>query len=324
MQKLDGRFQDRLGKNFIINPTGSVNQRGSLTYTLTAIPIYCMDRWLAFAPTPMGVGFSPVGSVGEGQFLMQRPASDTTIGNIQWGQLFEGIEARQLAGKTVTFSFEVATGADFNPAGFTSYLRHGTVADEGNSGFTSGGWTGFGQDTQDITPVAANQGYTRYTHTYDVPSDVREFGVYFTYTTQGTAGANETFWMRNLQLEIGSVATEFVPRTHADEIALCQRYYQKSYELGTKPGTVTYNGTVVEFGTRDIASLAHGVAFPVPMRSTPVVIPYSAAGTPNAVSNTTDKTAVAATVSSVGFRYVSITGGTTVDCDYHWTAEAEL
>ena len=43
----------------------------------------------------------------------------------------------------------------------------------------------------------------------------------------GTNGA--TFYITGVQLEVGSVATEFERRPYGTELALCQRYYQILY-----------------------------------------------------------------------------------------------
>jgi hypothetical protein len=40
-----------------------------------------------------------------------------------------------------------------------------------------------------------------------------------------------------VQLEIGEQATPFEHRSFADELKQCERYYEKTYEYGTAPGT---------------------------------------------------------------------------------------
>ena len=45
---------------------------------------------------------------------------------------------------------------------------------------------------------------------------------------------DRTFFITGLQLEVGSVATPFEHRTHADELARCSRYYQKIAEGNSK------------------------------------------------------------------------------------------
>lgn len=44
------------------------------------------------------------------------------------------------------------------------------------------------------------------------------------------------FYLSNVQLELGVVATSFEYRTHQEELNLCERYFQKSYEEALKPG----------------------------------------------------------------------------------------
>jgi len=52
---------------------------------------------------------------------------------------------------------------------------------------------------------------------------------------------NELF-ITGIQMEIGDVATAFEHRSFGDELAACQRYYQKSYIDGVAVGTVTQVG----------------------------------------------------------------------------------
>ena len=56
----------------------------------------------------------------------------------------------------------------------------------------------------------------------------------------GTNGA--TFYITGVQLEVGSVATPFERRPFGTELSLCQRYYEKSYNIDIAVPTATYNG----------------------------------------------------------------------------------
>ena len=55
-----------------------------------------------------------------------------------------------------------------------------------------------------------------------------------------------TFQISQVQLESGSVATPFQEMRIADEITRCERYYEKSYQLETLPGTATSRGRINE------------------------------------------------------------------------------
>ncbi|NFS29025.1 hypothetical protein FDF12_03320 [Clostridium botulinum] len=65
-----------------------------------------------------------------------------------------------------------------------------------------------------------------------------------------TAGSNpiltnQGYEISNIKLELGSVATPFVPRPYGEELALCQRYYQSNYITGWFSGSVTTSGNYV-------------------------------------------------------------------------------
>ncbi len=55
---------------------------------------------------------------------------------------------------------------------------------------------------------------------------------------------DNNFWLTGVQLELGSVATPFENRSIQNELELCQRYYEKSYDLTTAPGSTATGGCV--------------------------------------------------------------------------------
>jgi hypothetical protein len=64
------------------------------------------------------------------------------------------------------------------------------------------------------------------------------FGATGSVSVVGTSGA--TFYITGVQLEVGSTATSFDYRPY--ELALCQRYYEKSYNQDVAVPTATYAG----------------------------------------------------------------------------------
>jgi len=56
---------------------------------------------------------------------------------------------------------------------------------------------------------------------------------------------NGYYDIAQVQLELGSVATPFELRPISTEFNLCQRYYEKSYNIYTPPGTITGTGNFV-------------------------------------------------------------------------------
>lgn len=112
------------------------------------------------------------------------------------------------------------------------------------------------------------------------------------------------------------------------DIARCQRYFEKSYKLEVNPGTVTDEGIMIEFATRAQAAFTQGPFFRVEKRAEPTMTIY-ASGTGNSgnVTNNGDKVASAdvSSVSQSKVGWLNITSGDTANqATYHWTADARL
>jgi hypothetical protein len=97
-------------------------------------------------------------------------------------------------------------------------------------------------------------------------------------TASVTGGSNLTITFNagtvaNVQLEKGSTATEFETRPFAEELALCQRYYQKSYNINVAPGTVTDVGKVMDMSTGTYLFIDRPLK--CSMRHAPTVVLYN-------------------------------------------------
>ena len=145
------------------------------------------------------------------------------------------------------------------------------------------------------------------------------------YTTN-----DATLELTGMQLEVGSVATYFEHRSFGQELKLCMRYYQKSYEYGVAPGTATSNSSVRHSAYGAINYAGFHVPFMVTMRAAPTVTQYStttgATGKMNADS--TVGTAATTSVGSRGFMTYrqndssGVSGSAFLRCQFQ--AEAEL
>ena len=94
----------------------------------------------------------------------------------------------------------------------------------------------------------------------------------------GTNGA--TFYITGVQLEVGSTATSFDYRPYGTELALCQRYYQKTYDVNTVPGSTfnwEYASPAFAIGTGNFG-MPCGRSFLVSMRATPTITTYDGSG----------------------------------------------
>jgi hypothetical protein len=85
-----------------------------------------------------------------------------------------------------------------------------------------------------------------------------------------------TFYVTGVQLEVGTKATPYEMQIYSDQLAQCQRYYSKSYNIDVAPGTVTYVGSLAAFSpTASSNRPVIPIFFPVSMRTTPTLTAYS-------------------------------------------------
>ena len=97
----------------------------------------------------------------------------------------------------------------------------------------------------------------------------------------GTNGA--TFYITGVQLEKGTQATSFEYRQYGTELALCQRYYQKSYNQSTVPGTSFSLGNLMlidaAWGFSAVNTIGNWNGnLPVSMRANPTLTVYDIVG----------------------------------------------
>ena len=140
-----------------------------------------------------------------------------------------------------------------------------------------------------------------------------------------------TFRITGVQLSLGSILPQWESRSIAEEMDLCQRYYQKNYPIGTTPGTITTSGQVTAYAqtTSTVLGMLRG-NFATRMRATPTVTWWNpSTGTSGSVRNNTAATNPTATGTALGQMstgYISLgTAPTANDLILgHWTADAEL
>lgn len=219
-------------RNRIINGGHAIDQRNAgatQTFTAAAALAYSVDRWYGYC-TGANVTGARVQGATAGQFYYRftGAASVTAIG---FGQRIEQLNSADLAGTTATLSVDLA-----------------------NSLLTTVTWTAFYANTADTFGTLASPTRTQIaTGTFTVTSTVTRYNTNISVPAAATTGieivftvgaqTSGTWTIGNVQLEPGSMATPFERRSHGQELALCQRYYEKSQ--GSQGSGFFFSGRVV-------------------------------------------------------------------------------
>jgi len=335
-------------KNAVINGDMMVWQRGT-TFTASADGAFHADRWSHIEATDAVVTVSkstnvPTDAQGIGRFAaslqVDVTTADTSIGSGQAHAIrykVEGYDIRGLVGQVCTLSFWVyatktgiycvnllCSGADH------SYVKEYTINsantwEKKTITFTldasSGTWdftNGVGLQIRWTLAAGSN---------YQTATD----GVWGTalYATanqvNGLDSSDNYFLLTGVQLEKGSAATPFEYRHFAEELALCQRYFEKSYDMDDYPGESGWNQQGCVYLPCYSTTEAPGAAFKVAKRAAPTITCYSSVdGTVNkCYSDGANRDASAGYIGDMGFGYIAGFSYSGL-VQYHWTASSEL
>ncbi len=254
-------------RNKVINGGMIVSQRANQVTGATGVGYHVCDRWRLNAAlagtwtlsqstdTPNGFGNS---------FKFDCTTANGSLGstsNLEIVQFFEGQDLQDISkgtsdAKEITVSFYVKT----NKTG--TYIVE--LLDHDNS---------FRHCSKSYTVSDTN--WNRYTVTF--PADTTgildndnqkslEVGFWLAAGSDYSSGSLQTSWgslsnvsrasgqvnladstsnewyLTGVQLEVSDHATDFEYRSFAQELELCKRYYQQSYQYGTYPGAVSASG----------------------------------------------------------------------------------
>ena len=314
-------------RNKIINGNFDIWQRGT-SFSVTANNTFSADRW-----TRVFDGSGATRTVSRQNFAINQTevpgAPKYFINSTQsvagtggtFNALSQRIESvRTFAGQTVTISYwaKSSTGSS---VGVVLGQRASTNA------FNT------------IASQTLTSTWTKYTGTITLPaiaSGVTEDGndhleVAFNLPLNATHNVD----IAQVQLEAGSVTTPFEHRPIGTELQLCQRYFEKSYNLSTplQSNTTVGLSMITVRATSGISTEGSMISFKVPKFKTPVVTTYrrdGAAGSQWRYNTATYATITTDLIGENGFSaYFNGTAAglainNAVTIDGHWVADAEL
>lgn len=336
-------------KNRIINGGMQIDQRNDGAAVTPTASAYTIDRWLAAVTQASKLTFQQVADAPAGMktSLKVTVASQFSPGAADVFSVSQGIEGNNIidlqfgsAGAlSITTSFQVKSSITGT---FACNVQNGSVNRSYVATYSipvANVWTPI------VLTIAGDQTGTWATDT--------SAGMYLTFdlgsgsnynTTAGawnagnlkrtsgcvsfvnqTAGA--TWQLAQVQLEAGSIATSWDVRDYGRELMMCQRYYEKSYDTATAPGTAaTYAGSVFWTMPAFGSFTYQGARFAVPKRAAPTVTMY-APGTGNSgnVTNMSagDQAGTAAYISASGFSLATASGVSNIYSG-HFVAVSEI
>jgi hypothetical protein len=316
-------------RNRIINGDMRIDQRNagaSVTITNTAAVTYTLDRWAAYGSQASKFSVqqnaaSVTPPAGYSNYLGATSLSAYSVGSSENFTITQNIEGFNVAdlgwgaagAQSVTMSFWIRSsltgtfgGALVNSAVNRSYPFSYTISAANTweqktvtiAGDTSGTWVtnngvgirvifglGVGSSGSGTAGAWAGALYQSATGATSVV---------------GTSGA--TFYITGVQLEAGTVASEFDRRDYGRELMMCQRYYWKINSIWRNDGYTA--GSDDMFITWSL---------PVSMRATPTPIPNIATNFPGTtnLANSTAQALVfygAGTWSGAAYWFVDLNG----------------
>jgi hypothetical protein len=320
-------------KNRIINGDMRIDQRNAGASSTPTASIYVVDRWnsILTQASKLTIGqnlnsvTAPVGFSNYAGFQSTSAYSITSGDYFIMRQSIEGYNFADLGfgtsdAKTVTLSFWVRSsltgtfgGAFCNYAFTRSYPFTYTISSANTweqktitiAGDTSGTWVGSTNAGAASLSFGLGVGATNSgtAGSWQSASFTSATGA---TSVVGTSGA--TFYITGVQLEIGTSATPFERRLYNQELANCQRYYEKSYPASSPVPTNTVLGPIISLGTQTYAGgtganqmLAGTVYFKVTKRATPTITIYSwTSSTVGAVSTGWTGADLAANTGTIG------------------------
>lgn len=323
-QKAQARANiDALKKNFIVNGGMMVSQENGLSVSSIAASssYFSADQWLSYweysagnASTANVATVTPSGSPNRLRFYNNNNNNAPAASNItMWQQRMEGLRVADLMqGKAGAKAFTVSFGVN-GPAGTYSLCVANVASGASRRAYVTTFTIAAGEVSQDVYKTFTIPGDTVasgwvYDNTLGLMVSV-VLAVGSTYQTstlnawQTNANAigwsGQTNWgsltgatidLFDVGLYEGSVAPSFQVPDFGSELALCQRYYEKSYNYSVAPGTASSPGNYsIYLGTNSLPpNFDYGpLRFRTPKRATPTVTIYSIAGTAGQVSNGT-------------------------------------
>ena len=227
-------------KNLIINGGFDVWQRGTPRVTTE----YCADRWMVWSTNAGVTNRTVTATKGTGSIAglgykakytsFSFGTVDTGIEKLAWGQKIEASSLNNInVGDSLTLSYYIKKEQSM-PTDNSFYTRILTPSPSGTDAWVAGYlWQNDETIAATLNTTTFNSlstSWTKVSHTFTATATMISDGM-AVYWHVGDNNMNVTSTsalvsFTGVQLELGSVATDFEHRSYGEELALCKRYYQ--------------------------------------------------------------------------------------------------
>ena len=344
-------------RNRIINGGMTISQRnGTSATSVSGNDVYTIDRYKGWAngggvfsvtqSTTAPAGFA-------NSALITVTTADSSIAasdNYRFAQVIEGYNIADLNygssnAKSVTLSFWVQSsvtgtfgGSFYSSPATRSYVFNYTISSANTwtyitttaTGDTSGSWNSTnGQGMTIYFDVGSGSNYENATGAWVGSEKFRTSGNATLIST-----LNATLYITGVQLEAGTTASPFEYRQFGTELALCQRYYEKSFPVTTVPANGVESPDRRQLVAYSASDMGYQEIFKVSKRSSPTMTIYkdSNAGTNGQWSYFngawTTMTTGGTRITTENYRFDFGVSGRSNGQGYigagNWTADAEL
>jgi len=325
--------------NQLINGNFDFWQVGTTTTVANTVSTYLADQWyvknslgtngvITYSQNAAGLTGSAFGAKVQ---ITTAPTALQTNG-CELYQVLENKDTLLLLDKACSFSIQVKALGNVNQVGIQFYYATSEVKLTNSIG------------SEQFVSVSTGS-FTLCTLANQVLSSS-------TVTTSGVVGVririadvssgnnydlNNGFIVEQAMMNVGPSSASFQRRGSSitQELSMCQRFYQKSYNLATSPGTGAATAGMYTLTASGISAFTQGyIPFKPTMRSTPSMSLYDRAGNGNAFSwyNATATRTDGATTANQGFTNTGVSStlfGLTpntaaVALMFHYVADARI
>lgn len=259
-------------RNGVVNPSFQVWQRGTTFTSSASGPIYTVDRWrfgayeASVANRATGVLAQEISIIPSDQRYSAKISLNNSAGNtnrIIVTQRIEQVNMKKYAGKTITFAILIRRSST-DAATFTVSINSPTAVDN----YTTTAADATPITISDFTTVS-NSAFVLYTGSVACPANSSNYGlelaILYSKTGGGYFTANETkFYIGRVYFFAGENILPFMPISYAEELGLCQRYFQR-FNTDASDGFTMF-ATGFTYDANNGTALLY---LPVKMRSVP-------------------------------------------------------